>query len=169
MFFLIGPFLDPNFKMYWIDALDTQKYGEIKKTNQKKYIIDKTKTASLEYGTKKQETQMSVTRQSRKDVPSYVKTQTSRSKSTKSQRSKSNNPLTREKALAHASNANETKNLVSNKTDQSKKLFDYTKQREQQQSNSYSHLLVEKVGKFNLEYLNTMFVIPRYLPSDLLC
>jgi hypothetical protein len=149
--FLIASFLDPNFKTFWIDALPSDTYNDDIKRDLKIYIKDITARACHDFKSKNalKTTQIENNRLSRSaDKPVYVKTiPMKRSGSKSNNRSNSNTSLTREKVNVHSSNANETENLVVNKSDEPRRLFNYKKVREQQQSDPLELSLIEQIGK----------------------
>jgi len=149
--FLIASFLDPNFKTFWIDALSKDSYGDYTKQNLKVYVKTITARACHDYNSKQASTntQVETNRMSRSaDKPAYVKTiPLKRTGSNNKNRSNSNTSLTRDKVNVHSANANETENLVVNKSEEPRRLFNYSKLREQQQSDPLETSLVEKIGK----------------------
>jgi hypothetical protein len=143
--------LDPNFKTFWIDALPVDQYTDDIKRNLKIHVKTITARAAHDYASKQvlKNTQEDNNRMSRSaDKPAYVKTiPLKRSNSTSKNRSKSNTSLTRDKVDAHSSNANETENLVVNRSEEPRRLFNYSKVREQQKSDPIETCLNEKIGK----------------------
>ena len=153
--FLIASFLDPNFKLFWIDALSPDKYNAEVKKNLKTHISNVTARATYDYAIQKSlnnnnNTQNEVNRASRSEKPAYVKTIKpiqSRSKSIK--KTSNSSSLTNEKVAAHSSKSNETDNLVVKRPGQIRKLFNYTQVRSEQQSSSKTADIAEKIGKFS--------------------
>ena len=150
--FLIASFLDPNFKTFWIDALSKDVYNDVIKRNLKIYVKTITARACHDYNSKQalKNTQVENNRTSRSaDKPAYVKTiPLKRTGSNNKNRSNSNTSLTRDKVIVHSANANDTENLVVNKSEEPRtRLFNYSKQREQQQSDPLETSLIEKIGK----------------------
>ena len=151
--FLIASFLDPNFKLFWIDALSTDKYNDEIKKNLKTHISNVTARATYDYAIKNSlnNTQNVVNRESRSEKPAYVKTIKQISSRSKSIKNRSNSSsLTSEKVAAHASKSNETDNLVVQRPVQIRKLFNYTQVRSEQQSASKEADVAEKIGNFNI-------------------